>query len=328
MNMPVSIPVIDIESVVIGKPHTDVVRAIRDACDNVGFLQVVGHRIDPNLLNRVYDVKDELVALPLEDKQQLVCPTGHPFRGWRYNTSDAGFTISERFQACNFDDHEAAAAAGIGSRYLDYFHPNVWPELPTFQPLVRQWFGATRQLGAIMMSLFAEALDLLPDYFSPMLVQDVSCFAMNVYSGQLVSESEVDPFVLLPAHGDSGTLTILHQRGEYEGLQVQTRTGDWVTVPIMNEAFVINVGDLMTRWTNGLWASTKHRVVAPLVAGQGRTSLTTFYLPSVDTVIAPLPGLGEPSYSPVTPYEWEEQYLARSFRKVDGSYVRQAVAAY
>ncbi|HEV7665557.1 MAG TPA: 2-oxoglutarate and iron-dependent oxygenase domain-containing protein, partial [Chloroflexota bacterium] len=217
--MAVSIPVIDLESVLDGKSHDDLVRAIRDACDSVGFFQVVGHRISPDLLNRVYDVKEELIALPFEDKQQLVCPTGHPFRGWRYNTSDAGFTISERFQACNFDDHESAAAAGIGSRYLDYFHPNVWPELPTFQPLVRQWFTATRQLGATLMSLFAEALELSPDYFAAMLVQDVSCFAMNVYSGEIVSDSDADPFVLLPAHGDSGTLTILHQCGAYEGLQ-------------------------------------------------------------------------------------------------------------
>jgi isopenicillin N synthase-like dioxygenase len=266
--------------------------------------------------------------LPLDEKEELVCPTGHPFRGWRYNTSDSGFTISERFQACNYDDHEAAAAAGISGRYLDYFHPNVWPDLPLFQPLVRDWFTATRQLGARLMSLFAEALNLPNDYFAPMLVRDVSCFAMNVYSGDIAAESPENPFVLLPAHGDSGILTILHQRGAYEGLQVQTRSGQWHTVPIINDAFVINIGDLMTRWTNGLWTSTKHRVVAPLVTGQSRTSLTTFYLPSVETVVAPLPGLGEPRYTPVTPYEWEEQYLARQYRKVDGAYVRQPVAAY
>ncbi len=326
--MTTSIPVIDLEPVIRGMGHEDVIKQVRYACEEAGFLQVVGHGIDLGLLDRVYDVKDQLIGLPSEEKELLVCPTGHPFRGWKQSKADNGFTIQERFQACNFDDHEAAAAAGIDGKYRDYFHPNIWPRLPEFQPVVREWFTATRGLGATMMSLFGEALSLGADYFGPMLVRDVSCFAMNVYPGDVASPNADNPLVVLPAHGDSGTLTILHQRGDYEGLQVQARDGKWQTVPMLNDAFVVNIGDLMTHWTNDSWVSTKHRVVAPLIAGKRRTSLTTFYLPAIDTVIAPLPGLGEPHYAPVTPYAWEEQYLSRAYRKVDGKYVRQPVGAY
>jgi isopenicillin N synthase-like dioxygenase len=83
----------------------------------------------------------------------------------------------------------------------------------------------------------------------------------------------------------------------------------------------------MAQWTYDRWAATRHRVVADRRDGSRRTSLTTFYLPGVDTLIAPLPQCfdgGGPHYEPVTPYEWEGRYLARQYDRVDGNYVRRA----
>jgi isopenicillin N synthase-like dioxygenase len=315
--MTTTIPVIDISS-----PRATVIAELRDALENIGFLQVINHGLNLSMVDRVYAAKNALIDLPDDAKRALISDT-HPFRGWKCVVDRDGVKIQERFQVCNFDDGAAAAQAGVGVDWLDYFHPNIWPSIDGFQADVRGWFDATRVLGAQMMSLFADTLHLQAEYFDPLFQRDVSCFAMNVYPGVATSPSVAEPRVVLPSHADSGTLTILHQRGDYAGLQVQTTAGEWVTVPVIEEAFVINVGELMVRWTNDRWIGTRHRVVAPLESGMSRTSLTTFYLPSVDTQIAPL-GDGTSHYAPVTAYEWERAYLSRQYSRVGPKYVANA----
>lgn len=308
-----TIPVIDLAS-------PGVVGQLRDALERIGFLQIVNHDVDLSMVDNTYAARDALMALPDPAKQALIHES-HPFRGWKRNLDATGISIQERFQVCNIDNAMAAATVGIPSQFLDYFHPNVWPDVPGFQANVRGWFDATRALGARLMSLFALALDLPDGYFLPFFRQDVTCFAMNVYPAGVLSTSTDEPRVVLPAHVDSGTLTILHQRGDYAGLQVQTASGEWLTVPVLEDAFVINVGELMVRWTNGRWIGTRHRVVAPGEPGQSRTSLTTFYLPSVDAVIAPVVTNDDAQYAPVTPYDWEATYLSKQYTRVNGNYV-------
>jgi isopenicillin N synthase-like dioxygenase len=316
-----AIPVID-----LAQPRAAVVAALRDALENIGFLQVVNHGVDLAMVGRTYAAKEALIGLPEDDKRAMISES-HPFRGWKRVLDPAGTIIQERFQVCNFDDPVAAAQAGVDAPWLDYFHPNIWPPIDGFKTDVRAWFDATRDLGARLMSLFALALDLEPDFFVPGFQHDVTCFAVNVYPGVATSATSAEPRVVLPAHADSGTLTVLHQRGDYAGLQVQTASGAWLTVPVLEDAFVINVGELMARWTNDRWNGTRHRVVAPPESGMARTSLTTFYLPSADTRIAPLPtcvGSGGPHYAPVTAYEWERAYLSKQYRRVGTRYVTKA----
>jgi isopenicillin N synthase-like dioxygenase len=87
-------------------------------------------------------------------------------------------------------------------------------------------------------------------------------------------------------------------------------------VPIMDEALVVNLGDLMARWTNDGWLATPHRVVdgGP---GQARTSIAMHYLPNVDTVIAPFERCvtaGAPAYEPVSMYDWNMRYFQKKSR--------------
>jgi isopenicillin N synthase-like dioxygenase len=139
----------------------------------------------------------------------------------------------------------------------------------------------------------------------------VSNFAINGYPA-FAGVSESWQRILVASHSDSGTLTILHQRGSYEGLEAQNPDGLWVKVPVIPDAFVINLGDLMARWSSGRFAATAHRVVGSDNPSDSRTSLTTFHLPAVDTIIRPLldPGAMDES---TTPYEWESSYLRRIY---------------
>ncbi len=310
------IPVIDISPVFEGDAPTELVDAIRKACTEIGFLQITGHGIPDDVLDRVYQSMEAVIGLPLDVKESLASPTGHPFRGLSAKQDDHGRVNVERLQVNHFDNADDAAGAGVDRAYGDYFHPNVWPaQVPDLEAAWRDCFSRTRQLGDTVMSLFASALDLPATFFAPMLSPDVSCFAVNAYPPQVPSAGDA-PRIIFREHSDSGTLTLLHQRGDYDGLQIQLLNGQWINVPVRPDAFVINIGDLMSRWTNGRWVSTRHRVVAAEDEHSSRMSITTFHLPAIDTVIEPLPaciGAEGPKYDTVTPYVWEAMFLSKTY---------------
>jgi isopenicillin N synthase-like dioxygenase len=308
---PVGIPVIDIAPASDRDGRAAVVAAIRQACTNVGVLQITGHGVPLDLLDAVYDSVDRLARLTPDEKAALLSPTGHRFRGLVDGRDEDGRVLVESLQVNVYDTPADAVAAGVDERYRSYFHPNVWPDIPGLRAAWLACAAATRRLGLTLMGLFAETLDLPASYFAPCFDLDVTQFGINWYPPQPPVD---DPRarVLTRAHADSGVLTILHQRGGYEGLQVLSRDGTWVDVPVLGEAFVINIGHLMHRWTNATWPATMHRVVASGDPAAFRTSIVTFFLPAVDTVIAPLPtmvGFEGPRFPAVMQYNWESEYL-------------------
>jgi isopenicillin N synthase-like dioxygenase len=310
-----AIPVIDMSTYLAGGDSRDVQAAIRHACEDVGFFQVTGHGVDPLLLTGVADAMTELVGLSDAELDELRSPTGHPFRGVSIKRdADGGINVL-RLQENRFDDPHDAMANGVPPSYADYFHPNMWPtQITSFRPRWDACLAATRELGRNLMSLFALALDLPRHYFDAALELDVSTMSANYYPPQSILSAPGAPHVILGAHEDSGVLTILFQTGDYTGLQLRTTAGSWIDVPVVAGSFVINIGDLMARWTNGKWMSTTHRVVAATEAGKSRLSVPTFYLPAIDTVISPLEScISEdgPLYPPITPYEWEAEFFRK-----------------
>jgi isopenicillin N synthase-like dioxygenase len=308
-----SVACIDIGAFLAGRDEAATAAAVADACASIGFLQIVGHGIEPELLDAVYDAIDEVGALPDAVKDRFASPTGHPFRGLlRYARSD-GMPSVERFQVNHFDGADEAMAAGVPEVYADYFVPNVWVEaVPALRTAVEALFARMQRLGAQLMALFERSLALPPGTFTDIVEPNVSTFAVNRYPSRPSGRDDA-PVVLLAQHADSGTLTILHQRGSYDGLEILEPDGVWAKVPRNPDAFVVNIGELMGRWTNGAWTPTVHRVVSSAEADDWRTTLTTFHLPAIDCTVAPLPtcvGDGEPRYGAVTPYEWESMYLS------------------
>jgi isopenicillin N synthase-like dioxygenase len=311
----VEVPVIDIASARVGGPVDEVAARIANAAESVGFFQIVGHGVSSRLTSEAIRASRELEACSQGYKDALASPTGHPFRGFSTVSDAAGRRLVDRFQVNWFDDAAAACSAGVDERYSDYFHPNVWPEnVVGFEDTWRAYFQATQRLGDQLMRLFAYALHLenAEDRFDrSVLSPPVSALAVNLYPSR--RESGTDPgSIIFRAHTDSGTLTLLYQEGDYAGLQVETLDGRWVMVPVVEGAYVVNLGELMARWTNGRWRATPHRVVAAQDPDAERVSLTTFHLPRVDVEIAPLAEcLGEQgsSYGGVTPFEWEAIFL-------------------
>jgi isopenicillin N synthase-like dioxygenase len=306
------IPVIDIGPALRGSRLTDIAAQVDDACRTIGFLQIVGHGLDPRLYHDLYRAAEVLWVLPEDQRAALASP--HPFRGLYTDVDEDGHLRTGRFQNNRFQSPEDALALGVEEAYVDWCVPNVWPAPETgVRAAHERLFEATRGLGRTLVNLFGIALGMDAGALDRYFDLDASYMAVHAYPaapGAHAGETRV------PQHSDSGLLTILHQHGDYEGLELRTADGEHLTVPVIDDALVINIGDLMARWTNDQWLATPHRVISG-GPGQSRVSVATHYLPNLDAVIAPLPTCvqpGGPSYDPVTPYSWEKRYFAKPSR--------------
>ena len=328
------IPVIDIGPFLAGLDASSAAAAIERAATEVGFFQVIGHGVPTALLDDVYDAARAFAALDVATKQRFRSPTGHPYRGVHLRPDASGTIRLERFLAARFDDARHAVAAGVDPQVADYYDPNCWPTQPIgFAGAVRALFERTQTLGGRLMELFSLALGLGDSAFAGLLEPNASSFAVNHYPAQPTATAPGSG-LLFHEHADGNTLTILHQRGDYEGLQVSRldAVDPWTPVPVREDAFVINMGKLMTRWTNDHWPATRHRVVASPDPAHQRTTLTTFHMPSLTATIAPLAALcGDdgPHYPPVTAYEADRASIGNyASARTDDLIVDPAVVAY
>jgi isopenicillin N synthase-like dioxygenase len=271
----------------------DVAAAIDRACRSLGFFAIVGHRIPDGLVNETRDAVRAFFELPLADK--LLTRTTNHSSGRGYVPIE-GETLSHTttFQA----PPDAKESFSIGpfetgsSPYYHYepsgiaFSPNVWPERPpAFGVALRRYYGALAGLARDLLALTAVSFDLSPDWFRA--YNDRPTSALRVLRYPPGGPLSAGQFPASP-HTDYGTWTILQKRSGKTGLQAQSLAGDWVDVVVPDGGFVINVGDLLMRWTGGHWLSTMHRVVPTDSSDpQGEVSLVFFHQPNWDVVVYP-----------------------------------------
>jgi len=146
-------------------------------------------------------------------------------------------------------------------------------------------------------------LDLPEHYFAPYLDEPLATLRMLRYPGG------GGDGIGAGAHTDYGSLTVLYSDGE-PGLQVQPRDKDWIDVPSIPGAFIINIADCLMRWTNDIYVSTPHRVKIPK---NTRRSLAFFLDPNPNAVIEALPGTGDAKYPPVTGAEYLKMRLDATY---------------
>jgi isopenicillin N synthase-like dioxygenase len=113
-------------------------------------------------------------------------------------------------------------------------------------------------------------------------------------------------------------MTLLYSDNDVGGLQLKTRDGRWVSAPVIPDAFMINLGDLMMRWTNDRWISTPHRVVNPPAGTDWRSrrlSIGMFWIPNYDAEIACIDSCRDGAtarYAPITVADYRTQRFART----------------
>jgi isopenicillin N synthase-like dioxygenase len=270
-----------------------VAAAIDTACRSLGFFAVVGHRIQPSLIADTRSAVRDFFELPLH--QKLAARTTNRSSGRGYVPVE-GETLSYTTTFAAPPDAKESFSIGpfdIGlDPYYRYepsgiaFSPNVWPSPPVaFGPALRLYYQALGGLAADLLSLTALSFGLPADWFASS--NDRPTSALRVLRYPVGGPLGRGQFPASP-HTDYGTWTILHKRSGRTGLQAQSVDGNWVDVVAPDGGFVVNVGDLLMRWTGGHWLSTLHRVV-PIETSdpRGELSMVFFHQPNWDVVVYP-----------------------------------------
>jgi len=198
--------------------------------------------------------------------------------------------------------------------------PVMWPEHPAgFQPAWEAYWGEMDQLSGKVMSYMATALELEPEWFNDKRQRHRSALRALNYPAQKTAPQPGQ--IRAGAHTDYGAITILWQ-DENGGLQVRDRDNKWHDVPYMRDGFVINLGDLMERWTNDRWVSTLHRVVNPEgeKAKNRRQSVAFFHNVDHDYLVDCIPSCSSPEhppkYAPILAWDHlMEKHLASTLAK-------------
>jgi len=275
-----AIPVIDVEAAEAGdRAQLD---AVRVASEEFGAVQVVNHGVPRDLVADLNARMARLLGLPRAEKAKLASP--HPYRGWRQWPDDFGRLELERFNVAQFDDIEAARAAGLPEEYLGLFaHANLWPEDdPGLRDAALAYIEASLGLADRMLRLYAVAQGVPAGTFGlgtlPHLRLTVNDYPTWTYPE---TSSDEDKLLLLE-HADDSAVTVLAQHGDYEGLQVQG-PGGWTPVPVIPGALQVFSGHLLARWTGGRLRPGRHRVVAGGTVT--RRSMAVFVYPALETVV-------------------------------------------
>jgi len=319
---PGEVPVIDLGPFLDGSDRAGVASAIGRACEDLGFLVIGGHGVAPEVIERAVAASLDFFHLPDDEKARYRPQHSWFFRGYealggsalaRSLDHETPPDLCELFRLRRFDPPApvpTSGEAGLSAVDHDYFFgPNIWPEHPVeMRAALLGYYAALERLAADLMRAFALALGLPEGWFEPYIDRHITNLCVNWYPPQ--AHPPRPGQLRRGAHSDYGSMTILHQDDAPGGLQVLTKSGEWADVPHRPGTFVVNIGDLMARWTNDRWVSTMHRVVNPPteVAGRERVSIPFFHQPNFDAVITCLPGCSGPGnpprYGPVTSGEW------------------------
>lgn len=257
------IPVIDLEL-----DPDEIGRELDTICREVGFFQVVGHGVDPQVADEAWAAAVAFFDLPLESK--LRCrptdpgyPYGYiPLAAEALSASTGAVSLPDLKEVYNAGPTGIVPAAAFDSPDEGWaWSANLWPtDLPELE---RAWSALHLSLLALsgrIMELFARGLLLPPDFFESSIDRSASALRALRYPARTTPAEEGQ--FRAGAHTDYGTLTLLRQ-DTVGGLQVSTTDDTWADVTPLDGAYVVNIGDLMARWTNDRWRSTLHRVVDP-----------------------------------------------------------------
>lgn len=310
------VPVIDIAPFRDGDAagKAAVARQVGQACRDIGFLIISGHGIDPALIERTDAVSRKFFDLPLEDKMAVVRPAMDVTRGYIPIETEA--VAASRGEKTAGDLNESFMIGPVDVDPSDpyytrpeagkHFHPNLWPAAPDgLRETYTAYYRAMGDLAARLMRIFALALELPEAFFDDKIDRHISRLRIRNYPEQATPPKPGQ--LRAGAHSDYGSLTILKAEANPGGLQVFNKEGEWVDVPIMEGTYIVNLGELMARWTNDAWVSTLHRVVNPPAEhalGSRRQSIIFFHNPNYDADITCIPSCAgadnPPKYPPTT----------------------------
>ena len=300
------VPSIDLRRWLSGDPagRAAVAAEVDEALRRAGFMLVTGHGIPAGLRAATRAAARDFFALPADVKARYAATVGG--RGWLPTGVEAnGYAEGTETPPDLKETFAIGADTPVGEPAVDaaWFPPNVWPdEIPALRAALTEYQAAMRGLADQLLEVCADALALPTDFFVPTTNHPTWTLNVNWYPPIDVVGEPADGQFRIGPHTDFGTLTLLDREYGSGGLQVFTADGAWVDAPYDPEAFTINLGDLLARWTGDRWMSARHRVLPPQADApdEDLVSLVYFYEANHDAVVeAMAPPIGQVEYPPV-----------------------------
>jgi len=305
------LPLVDI-SRLESKNFEDRLSVARDldrACMETGFLYIQGSQFDSELFRRLVERAQVYFALDEGAKMKS-------YIGLSENHSGYVPVGEEQFGVGTYDLKEAFDVNNDypfaeGRRPL--VGPNIWPDMPGFREDVLAYYQHIKAIGHQLFRAFALALDLEETYFDAYLRHPPSQLRLIHYPFDANAEDRPG----IGAHTDYECFTLLFATAP--GLQVVSKDGEWVDVPLVEGAMIMNIGDMMEIMSNGRYVATKHRVKK---VKEERYSFPLFFSCDYDHVIAPIVLDEPPRYKPLKGGEHLHNQTAQTF-----AYLKRRIAA-
>lgn len=302
----VEIPVIDFAPFLTSDAGSRqaVAHQIAQACKEIGFMYLKNLGISSSLIEQLFSESKQFFALPFAIKNQL---------SWSDEFSNRGYVSLERECLDPNKPGDLKEALNIGKEVnsekksiedKSSLIQNQWPPgQDHFRQTVLEFYQACTEAADIIGQAFAIALHLPESFFSDRHNQQHHTLRLLHYPP--LNRTPKPGQIRAGEHSDYGSFTLLFQ-DRVSGLEVCTAKGEWIAAPYIRDTIIINTGDLMQRWTNDVFCSTKHRVIIP--SGDevkcSRYSVAFFCHPNDDTEIACLESCKEPNcpprYPPIT----------------------------
>jgi len=284
------VPMIDIRP--LSSPDEAARRRVTDeignAAETVGFFSICNHGVPAAQIDGMFEIARRFFAQPLERKMAIELLKSPYFRGYLpmnsigYDRTKKG-NLLEAFQIqleLGPDDPHVRAGTPLHG-------PNQWSaHMPELRHWMLDYWQQMDRVSDMLLRAFAMTLGVEETHFHQFFRKPLSQLRLLRYppQGGTIAEDQIGA----AAHCDTGAFTILLQ-DDVGGLEVWSKKSEWIVVPPVAHSFIINIGDMMKRWTNGRFASTPHRVVNRY--GKERYSIPFFINGDYDAVVTPLPHL-------------------------------------
>lgn len=302
-----SIPIIDIGGLVTDDGGSDdgavaaIAEQVRAACLNSGFFYLSGHGIATDLLAGVFAANRAFHALPLAQKLQIKLNRWH--RGYQPFASST-LVSSARFapaaaanQLESFFLRHEVSPGDPGYQVRELKGPNQWPDNPAFRDVVSRYDAAVCELGMRLLPVFSLAVGEGRDFFQQFFQNPSTALRLIHYPP--APESPAQELYGIYPHTDYGFVTILAQ-DDVGGLEIQAVDGGWIPAPSVPGTLIVNIGDILARWTNEMFNSTPHRVISPPTR-RSRYSVGLFFDPDIDAQIRCLDRFTKPGQPVIHP---------------------------
>ncbi|MFQ4144586.1 isopenicillin N synthase family dioxygenase [Chlorogloeopsis sp. ULAP02] len=287
-----------------------VVQQIYQACHEIGFMYLQNHGISIDLIKQIFLKSKDFFNLPLELKQRLA---------WSDEFSNQGYVgiERERLNANNPGDLKEAFNVGQkdaetrGRDDAENFYVSCLSS-PAKDSSILDFYRACIELSNKILQALALALQLPEDFFTTRHTEQNHTLRLLHYPP--VQKLPQPRQVRAGEHSDYGSITLLFQ-DEIGGLEIQTTAGQWIAAPVIPDTVIVNTGDLIQRWTNHVFCSTKHRVIIPSDqrVKQSRYSVAFFCHPNDNTEIACLESC-QKEHPPIYPPILAGEYLLSRLR--------------